>query len=166
MHSALQQVTSAYDDLVDEYARVPAPRHEDAIELVAYWRDVIARGDGFLIGRDIPARAIARLLKNIQVDEPLADGSDVRVRLSGTAVRRRFGTEVCGALHSELFSPEDFRHHLAAVMEVIRTGQPIVLDSSLKRGLLEEMHSEIVLLPIQDRDAKTPLVLAGIFYFR
>jgi len=166
MHSAHQRVSISLKDLVDDYARVAAPRHPDAIKLLDYWRGIVARCRGFVIGRDIPVRAIGRLLKNIQIDEPLADGSDVRVRLSGTAVRRRFGTDVGGALHSELFSAADFRHHLSAIQEVIRAGQPLFLDSKLKRGAREELHSEVVLLPILDRDRATPLVLVGIFYFQ
>ncbi len=166
MHSALQHVTSAVDDLVNDYVRVPAPRHADAIDLLDYWRAVVARGDGFVIGRDIPARPIARLLKNLLIHEPLPDGSDTRVRLAGTAVKRRFGSEVHGTMFSDLFPPNEFRHHLAGALDVVRTGVPVVVDSSLKRGALVELHTEIVILPILDRDATTPLLLVGFFYFR
>jgi len=165
MSSALRRAEAAFDRLVDTYVQVPAPRHPEAMELLDYWREVTARGDGFIIGRDIPARPIARLLKSVLIDEPLPDGSDVRVRLAGTAVRRRFGADVRGTLHSQLFSAADFRHHLAAVQEVVRTGKPHVIDSSLRRGALEELHTEVILLPILDRDARTPLLLVGLFYF-
>jgi hypothetical protein len=144
----------------------PPPRHPEALQLLAYWQDVMARGEGFVIGRDIPVRRLAPLLQNILIDEPLADGSDMRVRLAGTAVRRRFGAEVHGTLLSNLFPPADFRHHLAAGLEALRSGQPIVIDSSLKRGTREELHAEIVLLPILDRDGKAPLLLVGLFYFQ
>ena len=57
------------------------------------------------------------------------------------------------------------RHHLAAVQEVASTGKPHVIDSSLKRGALEELHTEVMLLPVLDRDARTPLRFVGLFYF-
>ena len=166
MRSTFQYVASAFDDLVNDYSRVIAPRHPEAIELLDYWRTVVARGNGFLIGRDIPARPIARLLKNVRIDEPLPDGSDIRVRLAGTAIKRRFGTDVHGALLSGLFKPADFRHHLAGELEVVRTGAPLVIDSCLMRGGLVELHTEIVILPILDRDARTPLLVVGFFYFK
>ncbi len=105
----------------------------------------VARGGGFVIGRDVPARPIARLLKNLLIHEPLPDGTDTRVRLAGTAVKHRFGAEVHGTMFSDLFPPAEFRHHLAGALDVVRTGVPVVVDSSLKRGALVELHTEIVI---------------------
>ncbi|MEJ0043437.1 MAG: PAS domain-containing protein [Rhizomicrobium sp.] len=141
------------------------PRHPGAGRLLDYWQAVMARGDGFVAGRDVPARAIAALLRNIMLNQPLADGTDIKVRLAGSSVRRRFATVERDTFLSALFPPDDFRHHLAAGLQVVATGQPLVVDSSLKRGAVEELHMELIILPILDSDRATPLLLVGVFYF-
>ncbi|MEI9989408.1 MAG: PAS domain-containing protein [Rhizomicrobium sp.] len=165
MASALQHAPINEIGLVNDFARVPEPRHPSARRLLDYWQAVMARGDGFLVGRDVPAREIAPLLCNIMVNQPLADGTDIRVRLAGTSVRRRFATIGKDTRLSALFPAEDFRHHLAAGHEVVATGRPIIVDSSLKRASVEELHMEVIILPILDRDRATPLLLVGVFYF-
>lgn len=150
---------------VDTYSRVPGARHPDAARLVAYWRDVIQRDGVFVIGRHVPARAIAALLQNIVINEPSPDGTDMRIRLAGNFARRRFGGDISGAHLSDLFAPGDFCHHLEASFEAVATGGPVVFDSCLKRGHVVELHSEVVLLPIADRDGISPLVLVGMFSF-
>jgi hypothetical protein len=151
-------------DLVEYYKRVAEPRHDDAARLLAYWQSCMAAG-GFVVGRDLPARPIAGLLQSIAMHVPLADYSDFRVRLTGSAIMRRFGGDTRGRLLSEIFPPEDFKHHLAASIEVVTTGRPIVLDSSLKRGNLEEMHTEVLLLPATSPDLKATWLIAGLFFF-
>ena len=152
-------------ELVDYYRRVDAPRHPAALKLFEYWRDCVAARGCFVVGRDIPARPIAGLLCNIVINEPLADGSDMRVRLAGTSVRRRFGGDIRGHKLSELFSPRDFKHHVAASFEAIHSGKPVILDSSLKRDTVEELHTEIILLPARSGDQKFDWLLVGMFYF-
>jgi hypothetical protein len=152
-------------DLLDHYAPVETPRHPDAITLLAYWRGCVDAGDGFLIGRDIPARPIANLLRSLIVNEPLADGSDMMIRLAGAMVRRRFGGDIKGHLMSEIFPPRDFASHRASAFAAIRTGHPIIVDSSLKRGGVEELHTEALLLPVTARDRKSIWLLVGVFYF-
>ncbi|MBS0472510.1 MAG: PAS domain-containing protein [Proteobacteria bacterium] len=150
---------------VDTYSRVPGARHPGAAKLIAYWRDVIQRDGVFAIGRHIPARPIAALLQNIVISEPSQDGADMRIRLAGNFARRRFGGDISGAHLSDLFPAGDFCHHLEASFEAIATGSPMVFDSCLKRGQVVELHSEVVLLPIADRDGISPLVLVGMFSF-
>ncbi|HXC54948.1 MAG TPA: PAS domain-containing protein [Rhizomicrobium sp.] len=164
-HRSLRRAPENLPELVGYYARVDAPRHPSANRLFAYWRDCVAARGIFVVGRDVPARPIANLLCNIVINEPLADGSDMRVRLAGTSVRRRFGGDIRGHKLSELFSPEDFSHHVAASFEAVRTGKPVILDSSLKRGGVEELHTEVLLLPVKSGDLQTDWLLVGIFYF-
>jgi hypothetical protein len=154
-----------YGRLVDHYHRAEQPRHRDAKTLLAYWRACIAKGSGFVVGRDIPARPIANILSNIVLCEPLSNGMDMRVRLAGSMVRHRVLPVSKGSLLSEDFSGEDFKHHLALCFEAMRSGVPVILDSSLKRGVIEEIHSEVLLLPVTAADLTSTWLLAGMFYF-
>jgi len=155
----------AYGGLVDHYHRVEQPRHRDAKTLLAYWHACIAKGGGFVVGRDIPARPISSILGNIVLCEPLSNGMDMRVRIAGGMVRHRVLPVSRGSLLSEDFSGEDFKHHLALCFEAMRCGVPVILDSSLKRGELEEIHSEVLLLPVTAPDLTSTWLLAGMFYF-
>lgn len=147
------------------YAWVDAPRHHEAKILLDYWRHCVGKSGDFVIGRDIPSRVIASLLRSIIVTEPVAGGGDFRMRLAGTAIRRRFGDDIGGQMLSDLFPPEDFQHHLAGNNEVLRTGKPLILDSRLTRGNVDELHSEVVLLPVKSGDGAQDWILVGIFYF-
>jgi hypothetical protein len=162
MHRALSPL--ADDDLVEHFVREEAPRHADAIVLLEYWRACMANG-GFVVGRDIPARKIARILRSIILWEPLADGSDLCVRLAGADVRRRFDFDLKGRTMSTLFSRADFQIHLTSVHEVIVSGLPIVLDTALRRGAVEELRTEVLILPVTASDMRSTWLLAGLFYF-
>src|SRR5258708_2143083 len=155
----------AYDELVDYYKHVDAPRHPDAIRLLDYWHSCIAEHGDFIVGRDMPARPIANLLRNVVVYEPFPDASDLRVRLAGDGTRRTFQVELKGTLLSEQFSGKDFEHHRAVSFEVIGSKRPMIIESRLRRGNVEELHSEIVLLPVTAQDRKTVLLIVGMFFF-
>jgi hypothetical protein len=150
---------------VNEITPVDTPRHGEALQLYDYWHDVRARHGDFRLGRDIPARPIAQLLKNIAINEPVRNGTDMRIRLAGSAVRRRFDGRLDGLLLSEVFGPEEFEFNLKDSNRVLATGVPSIFDSALKGYAVEELHAEIMLLPIVDRDGTSPLLLVGIFYF-
>lgn len=168
---AMQLATSHVDvrnesfSFVDHYARVEDPHHRDGVKLLDYWQTCIAKGDGFVVGRDIPARPIASLLRSISIYEPLPAESDMRVRLAGEMAARRFNCDIKGRLMSEIFPEEDFEHHLDVSFEALHTGEPIVLDSRLEFRGIEKLHSEALLLPVTAPDLKTPWLLVGLFYF-
>lgn len=155
----------SYADLVDHYLRVEQPRHRDAKKLLAYWRECKAKGEGFVVGRDIPARPIASMLSNIVLYEPLSNNKDLRVRLAGASVRHRLQPDLKGSLLSQQFAGADFEHHLESSFETMRSGEPMILDSSLKRGSMEEIHSEVLLLPVTAPDLTSTWLLVGMFYF-
>ena len=72
-------------------SEMDAPTHEGAKALLAYWSDCCREGD-FVMGRHVPARAITRLMKNLNVMEPVGSGKDFRFRLVGSELhlqRRR-----------------------------------------------------------------------------
>jgi hypothetical protein len=153
------------DTLVDRYVHVDQPSHTQGRILLDYWQFCMEKHGCFVVGRDIPARVIATLLAHIIVSEPVKDGTDMRIRLAGTALRRRFGEEIAGRFISELFDAEDFRHHLAAGHEVLRSGRPQIIESRLTRGAVEELHSEAVLLPARSADLAYDWIVTGVFFF-
>jgi len=154
-----------FEELIDYYATVKEPRHAEAKRLLEYWRDCVDNKGDFIVGRDIPARPIANLLRSIVVYEALPGYRDFRVRLAGDNARRRFKGDIKGALLSDLFTGHDLDHHLGAAIDTIRTLRPMTIDSRLKRGQVEELHSEILLLPVSAPDRQSTWLLVGMFFF-
>lgn len=150
-------------DLHDNFAVVAAPRHNDSRNLLAFWK--LRAPDGIVMGRDVPSRAIAPLLSHMVVWEPVADGADMKVRLAGAALQRRFSGDLKGHRMSELFAPADFRDHLREMHCVIESGEPRILDSRVSCGTIEQLHLEIVELPVVSPDRAQCWVLSGTFYF-
>ncbi len=76
LHSAAMKADTGIAPLLaDDFVLVAEPTHRDARALLAYWRHCMEAGS-FVMGRDVPARPIARLLRNLAIHEPLADGTD------------------------------------------------------------------------------------------
>jgi hypothetical protein len=156
---------AARTELVDFYTRVESPSHPGAMKLLDYWSECMAKGDGFVVGRDIPARPIASLLQNVIVAEPLLDGSDMRLRVTGAAVRRRFVGTTKGHYLSEFFPPGRFALYRKCINEFFRAGQPIVFEARLGHTGCGRPHAEIVLMPVTASDRSATWLLAGVFYF-
>lgn len=150
-------------ELEDHYSVVPSPRHPESCRLYEFWQ---ARGpEGIVVGRDVPSREIASLLSHIVIWEPVDQGRDLKVRLAGASLQRRFPFDIKGRLMSELFAPDDFQHHLTTTVEVLESGKPLVTDSRLIRGTVEELHLEVVVLPVVAPDRISKWVMTGLFYF-
>jgi hypothetical protein len=147
----------------DEFAALAEPHHPSAKRLLAFWENRPA--DGLVVGRDFPSRVIADLLSYLTLWEPTQAGSDFRVRLAGAAVCRRFGRDVKGALFSELFSADDFRHHFEETRELMQTGKAKVVESRLFDGNVQRLHQEVVILPVLAPNRIDQWVVVGIFYF-
>jgi len=143
------------------HCRVPEPRHPKAARLIDHWCDAIVRHGLFVLGRHVPARAIVPILPHLVICEP--SGGDLRIRLAGGAASRCFGE--AGALLSDLF-PDNFSDLLDTAYDALASGCPRIVDAGIKRRKTVEIHDEIVLLPIVDRDETTPLLLVGLFPFR
>jgi hypothetical protein len=164
IHSASVKTDNSITLLRDDFVLVTEPTHPDARVLLAYWRQRMEAGS-FIMGEDVPARPIARLLRNLAVHEPLADCTDMRTRLAGDGIRRRFDGEIKGRCLSELFPPKDFEHHRDTAYEVLRTGTPVIIESRMMRETVLELHLEAVLLPMTAPDLVSRWLLAGLFYF-
>jgi hypothetical protein len=150
-------------DFRDEFSVIAKPRHKDSEKLLAFWSG--RAPDGIVMGRDVPSRAIAPILSHIVVWEPLEDLSDMRIRLAGAALARRFPGDLRGRLMSELFQPADFAVRLPESLAVIDSGTPLILDSRVVSGTIERIHLEVVVLPILSPDRKRGWLLTGTSYF-
>lgn len=146
-----------------EYASLAAPKYPACCQLVDLWRSHHDKG-GLVMGRDIPSRAFARLLRSIMVLEPLDAGRDFRVRLAGSGLRRRWDREITGLTLSEIFGPASLPAQLELTRRVLATGGPVLQwGTNFVSGVARDRR-EIALLPILSPDQQKPWVLAGVFY--
>ena len=79
----------------ETFLPMDAPRHLHAQLLYDHWSK---RKDSFIIGRDIPSRALAPVLRNVAVLEGNRDHSDFHVRLAGTAWLRQKASASCSVM--------------------------------------------------------------------
>ena len=142
---------------------IEALSHPDALALLAYWRDCRQAG-GFVMGRDVPARAIARLTKHLVVLEPLPALADFKYRLAGAVLLQRLGRDVTGLSISDVFEGDPARSLIAAARKVIETDAPIFQRIQVRGVLAEVRRPELVLLPMSAPDASATWVLIGVFY--
>jgi hypothetical protein len=161
--SILEDANSGSSGIQTEYRPIAAPAHPEAVKALAFWDARPA--DGIIIGRDVPSRAIASLLSHIIVHEPIDGGSDLKVRVAGTAVRRRFGRDVTGETLSKLFPTPSFPERLKSVLTAIETGVPQFADCQLSSGSLEILHSELVILPVLAPDRVSKWAMTVVFFF-
>jgi hypothetical protein len=154
-------VTGQHVELL--FSERAAPAHKDAEEVFAYWRSRSAQGD-FVMGRDIPARPIARLMRNLVVLEPAADGKNFRFRLAGSQIGERLGRDITGMSVSDVYDETAADTFIAFLNVVIGENRPVFLDLHV-RGLLGDVRRpEIVLLPMKAPNGTAKLVLGGSFY--
>jgi hypothetical protein len=140
------------------------PSHYDARHLFVYWRERNDEG-GFVIGKDVPSRALARVMSHLVVYEPLEEGRDFRARLAGTSLLRRFGRDISGSKLSELFEPGAFAAQRDDMRMLLHTGRPCVLEVKATIDTYPVLHFEIVALPVLAPDRETPWILSGLFYY-
>jgi hypothetical protein len=157
-------VDALASDMVEKRTRIAEPVHFGARLLFDVWRKQRA-ADGFVVGRDVPSRALASVLRNLVLYEPLDGGRDFGVRLAGSALIRRFGCDITGLKLSELFNPESFANYRAAMMDVVTKDAPIDLDVTLTAKGRTQLHFEVLGLPVLAADRSTVWVLGGLFYY-
>jgi hypothetical protein len=165
---ALGLVWDAIDPLAAELSetvtRIPEPAHFGAKLLLDRWRELQAK-DGFVVGRDVPARQFGGLLRNLAIFEPLDDCRDFRARLAGTGFLRRFGRDVTGLKLSELFPAPGFKTHRADMAEIVRAGAALAFDVKMKRGNRTLLRAEALGLSVESADRMNIWVLSGLFYY-
>jgi hypothetical protein len=151
-------------DADETRARILAPVHFGARLLFDIWRKRRDAG-GFVVGRDVPSRALASVLRNLVLYEPIDGGRDFGVRLAGSALIRRFGCDITGLKLSELFGPAAFATHRDAMADVLAKNAPIGLEVTMGTEGRMQLHFEVLGLPVLAADGVTPWVLGGLFYY-
>ena len=146
------------------YAPIAEPRHPHTILLFDVWKRAEADG-GFVVGRDIPSKSLAAILRDLVLYEPVPDRLDLRVRLAGTACIGHYGMDVTGKLMSELFDASSFEFNLRSALDVIRTAEPKIFAAELSRLGIVQGHYEIALLPVWQPDKSGRWLLCGVFEF-
>lgn len=138
--------------------------HPGSLSLISCWKEFEAKG-GMRMGRDIPSRALAKLLPHILIAEPVRQWEDARIRLAGTALIERFGRDIAGLLVTQLYAdnPEGAPLLLELGRRTVQTRQTSVLDTRIIVDDAEMMHMEMVLLPIQSKDGSEIWILVGAF---
>ena len=143
-----------------------AAQHPLSIALMECWLDHEVSG-GMRMGRDIPSRALSKLLPHVLITEPIGSWDDARVRLAGTALIERFGRDVAGATVSQLYvsDPEGGKLLLRLGRRAVETRKPGLLDTRIFTYDIEAMHLEIVMFPIFSPDGEGVWNLVGAFKF-
>ncbi|HWA30582.1 MAG TPA: PAS domain-containing protein [Rhizomicrobium sp.] len=150
--------------VTEDYRVLHEPTHPTAIAFLNAWRAQTEK-NGFVIGRDIPSRSMARFLENIIVYEPVDGGRDMLVRLAGGAVQIRFNRDIKGMRFSELFSEEVFRGHMLRVQTMLATKEPLIHTINVFSHGHPALRLEGVILPVLSPDRAAAWVLGGLFYF-
>ncbi len=138
--------------------------HPSAQALLECWREHEANG-GMRMGRDIPSRALAKLLPNLIIAEPIGRWDGARIRLAGAAFMERFGRDVAGELTRHLYAKGE--DGAALLLKLARQAaefrKPGMMDLRIRAEEIEIFHIETVLLPIFAPDGTTSWAMAGAF---
>ena len=158
---------NAQQDYVHTMTPVSLPAHPFTIRLCTYWDNCRANG-GMRMGRDIPNRAIAPLLKHVSVAEPVGDWADARLRLAGSGMATHFGHDPSGHLMSDLFGPD--KDHLNMLLAGARlslaANMPGIVDHKVMLNGLVAMRNEMVVLPVLPPEGDDKFwALVGTFAF-
>jgi hypothetical protein len=159
-------VTTAWinsEEAQSEYRVVSQLSHSMAEEAMRFWDG--RPQDGIVIGRDIPSRAIAKLLSRTIIYQPIEGGRDLKVHLAGTSIRRRFGRDITGAKMSELFVPEEFPVRYKTMMETVESNEPRMATIVHRAGPVEILRLELLMLPARSPDGSEIWPLVFCFYF-
>lgn len=138
------------------------PVHPDAIALHQYWLACQKKG-GLKLGRDLPAREIARLMAKLSVLESNTDGSDFRFRLVGSAWMERFGRDIQGEWLSTLYQGTIFGRYREGVLSVLRKAEPKFTDVRVYEREREAHHIEYTQLPLAPSADAERCILMGAF---
>lgn len=161
---ALGQVWGRLDanapDFKETATSLAAPKHYGAQLLLDEWRKA---EDGFVVGRDIPSRALSTILRNIAVFEPFE--RDFRARIGGTALLHRFGRDITGARLSELYTPATFARRCKWLGDAMNGNRPVIHKIEMQQGTRKPLSFELVFLPVLAPDLCTKWALAGFFYY-
>jgi hypothetical protein len=152
-------------DTSHTFAQVFAPEHPSSLQLQTYWLECRAQHGAMRLGRDVPARAVTNLLRDLTVLEPIDGGTDYVFRLAGTGFLKRCGSDIKGRRFSTLYRGHAFTSGVSIMNACIREQQPMIYDVRLSTPLVTLRRHESIDLPIRSQDGSADLVLSGTFYF-
>lgn len=152
---------SSAADVEEVHQEIPEPAQFGARLLLDHWN---GNADGITVGRDLPSRKLACVLRNVALLEPRDGMADFHIRLAGTAFMRRFGRDVSGLKLSEVYDREHFEAHRARYARVIASRRPHVADVELRRNRRTFSRVESVCLPIWPPHRQESWILKGLFY--
>lgn len=142
---------------------IAEPDHSGARLLLEHWWDRQSRG-GIVMGRDLPSRSLASVLRNLAVFEPLQHGHDYRTRLAGAAFLRRFAREVRGLRLSEFVPQPLLDSHRNDIFTAMSLPEPVIQKVRVTSGQKDYLELETVHLRILAPKGVAPWALAGFFY--
>lgn len=161
---ALGQVWGRVDprapDLKETATALNAPKLHGAQLLLDNWRD---HKDGFVVGRDIPSRALSSVLRDLAVFEPIEN--DFRARVGGTGLLQRFGRDITGVRMSELYAPATFARRRKWLHDAMDGNRPVTHRIEMQQGIRKPLSFELLYLPVLAPDLCTKWALAGFFYY-
>ncbi|MDE2493494.1 MAG: PAS domain-containing protein [Alphaproteobacteria bacterium] len=139
------------------------PSQPGLLKLIEVWRDRNSNG-GFVVGKDIPSRALSDIMCHLMVWEPIDDGHDLYVRLAGSALHRRYNCDITGKRTSEIYTSTDQAILLADFGYVLRTRTPIYRRRQIvKYGVQQALDGEIGIFPALSPDRSATWFLIGLF---
>lgn len=150
-------------DLKERRTAIDYPIQFGARLLFDQWLALHARG-GFVVGRDVPSRKLACVLRNLALFVPIDNGVDFRVRLAGSAYMRRFGIDITGLLLSEILDSPDLELQHANLASVVREKKPWIFDVRLTDAEKDHLCFESLRLPVSSPDRREIWILSGLFY--
>jgi hypothetical protein len=160
-----KHIDGSYYGLDHTFAEVAEPAHKSSRHLIAYWRECEAKG-GMRMGRDIPARAIATLLSQIIIYEPVANWEDAYVRYAGFGMAKFFGRDVTGLLFSEVEVGDrsgTLKQLFSDATSIVAESRCSVLDHRVSGEGVEIAHQELVRFPIFAPDGESRWILTAAF---
>jgi hypothetical protein len=145
---------------------VKDPVHPSTTALLAHWRACQVNG-GMRMGRDIPSRAIATLMKDIIISEPIGDWEDARLRLVGSGMAAHFGRDVTGLRMNEVFAGElsDRGMLLAGAKMCIEQNRPGTVEQIILDNGKEILRQEMTAMPLRAPNGDERWLLTATFNF-
>jgi hypothetical protein len=159
-------IDRSHYDYEHRFARVKIPTHPSTLVLLDHWHACQAHG-GMRMGRDIPSRAIAALMKDVIVSQPIGDWQDAHLRLVGSGMAAHFGRDVTGLRMNEVFAGElaDRDRLLAGARTCIANNRPGTVEQTLLHDGKEILRQEMTAMPLLAPSGDERWLLTATFNF-
>jgi hypothetical protein len=160
-----EHIDRSFYELDHRFTVVDEPVHASSRQLIAYWRACEAKG-GMRMGRDIPRRAIARLLSQVMILEPFPNWEDAYVRYAGFGTAKFFGRDVTGLLFSAVKAPDrggTLQQLFVEARDIVAENRCLTRDHRALNAGVEIAHQEVVTFPICSPGGESRWILSAAF---